>query len=308
MNWLIIAPDVRNKNLKEVETFLEDVHGQVPFELFFATVPTAHELYDCFRQVMQATHCIILDSAHLSAKRDYVYIMGALAGKGIPTFVYKGGSYEQRYEILDTGSFGLCHSFDKLDDMLMDIESHFADYQAEDVQRQSLIHLFTRGLPFTSDCFAQYLAKDDTEICQMFLDAGMLVNARTSDGVPLLSVATRNECMDKVRWLVECGADINVISADRGYSPVMDAVWRKNYEMVKFFIDNGANLDFISSDGQPLMVLAVGNGNVRIVELLLEHGANPDIADSMGMSARAYANLFKKPGMVELMARYPQKS
>jgi len=66
-------------------------------------------------------------------------------------------------------------------------------------------------------------------------------------------------------------------------------------------------LNFISSDGQPLMVLAVGNGNVRIVELLIRNGADPDIKDSMGMSARDYANLFRKPDIIKILETVPRK-
>ena len=54
-------------------------------------------------------------------------------------------------------------------------------------------------------------------------------------------------------------------------------------------------------------MLAVGNGNVDIVKILLENGADPDIKDSMGMSAREYALLFKKKPMIELMEKFPKK-
>lgn len=171
-----------------------------------------------------------------------------------------------------------------------------------------MIKLFTLGIPFTSDSFAKYIAKDDTEKCNLLLDAGLLANTYTAEGVPMLCIATRNDCFDKVKWLLERGADINAVSKDRGYSAVMDAVWRKNFEITEYLIEKGANLDFISSDGQPILVLAIGNGNLKIAELLLAHGADPDIKDSMGMSARGYANLFKRPGMVELMEKYPPKA
>ncbi|MBQ3650337.1 MAG: ankyrin repeat domain-containing protein [Treponema sp.] len=106
---------------------------------------------------------------------------------------------------------------------------------------------------------------------------------------------------------MENGADIDAISSDRGYSPVMDAVWRKNFDITKYLISKGADLSFVSSDGQPILVLAVGNGNVDIVKILLENGADPDIKDSMGMSAREYALLFKKKPMIELMEKFPKK-
>ena len=88
----------------------------------------------------------------------------------------------------------------------------------------------------------------------------------------------------------------------------MDAVWRKNYEITEYLIEAGADLSVVSSDGQPILVLAVGNGDARLVDLLLKNGANADLKDSMGMSAREYANLFKKNGIDKLMLKYPQKN
>ena len=133
------------------------------------------------------------------------------------------------------------------------------------------------------------------------------MNAKTSEGVPMLCVAARNDHMDQIEWLLSLGADINAISGDRGYSPVMDAVWRKNFKITEYLIKKGADLGIVSTDGQPILVLAVGNGNEKIVKLLLESGADPDVKDSMGMSARQYANLFKKPGLVDLMEKFPPK-
>ena len=307
MNWLIISPSVKDKNLKRLEDFFENKQKIVPKEVFVRKDMPVQELQELIRTIMQATHCVIVDSGMLYELQEYTMILGILLGRHSATFIYDGKPYEKRYEDLNGESRAVFHVFSDLSQMLEQMEVDFVEFRSAAAQRSALVQLFTLGIPFTSDCFAEYLAKDDTEKCQMFYDAGMQVNARTSDGVPLLCIATRNDCIDKVKWLVQKGADINEISADRGYSAVMDAVWRKNYEITKYLVDQGADLSFISSDGQPILVLAVGNGNVKIVELLLASGADPDIQDSMGMSARSYANLFKKPGMVELLEKYPKK-
>ena len=307
MNWLILAPSVKDENLKIVEEFLEIKHS-IPYEIFVYEGIPKDELYDDIKHIMQTTHCIVVDSAMMDKLNDYVYIMGALAGKGIRTFVYAGASYLKRYETLDSGSRSLFHCYSTMDDLIDFLEQNFASYEVRENQKQALIQLFTLGIPFTGDSFAEYVAKDDTEKCELFLKAGMLANAKTSTGVPLLCIAARNDCLDKVQWLVENGADIDAVSGDRGYSAVMDAVWRKNYTVSQYLVDKGANLNFISTDGQPLLVLAVGNGNANIVELLLKHGADPDVKDSLGMSARDYAVLFKKPAIVELFEKKSKKA
>lgn len=307
MNWLIIAPNSKESHIKALKEYLEKKFKIIPYEIFIYNNIPRDELFDDLKHITQATHCIILDAATVSESPDYGFILGILLGKQVRTFILEGRPFEHRYLEVDKTKRPLLRMYKQLDDLFYAMSSDYEQFVKEDKQRQALTRLFAMGVPFTSDCFAQYIAKDDTETCNLFFDAGMLVNARTSDGVPILSVAIRNDCDLKVQWLLENGADINAVSNDRGYSAVMDAVWRKNYSMTKYLIEQGADLNFISSDGQSILVLAVGNGNYNIVELLLESGADPDIKDSMGMSARGYANLFKKPGMVELMERFPPK-
>lgn len=308
MNWLVIAPDVKDRNLKTVEEFLEKKHNTVPYEIFIYEGMPKDELYDDIKHIMQTTHCIVVDSSLMDKLGDYIYIMGALSGKGIRTFVYAGVSYIKRYETLDSGSRSLFHCYSTVNEMLEYIDGNFSSYESRENQKQALIQLFTLGIPFTGDSFADFIAKDDSEKCETFLKAGMPANTKTSLGIPLICVAARNDCLSKVKWLLDNGADVNAVSGDRGYSAVMDAVWRKNYTMVQYLVEKGANLNFISTDGQPLLVLAVGNGNDKIVGLLLEHGAKPDVKDSMGMSARDYALLFKKENMIKLFQKHSKKA
>ena len=123
----------------------------------------------------------------------------------------------------------------------------------------------------------------------------------------MLNIAARSDSMDRLKWLLENGADINAIATDRGYTAVMDAVWRRNFEMTAYLIEKGAKLDTVSSDGQPVMVLAVGIGDEKIVKLLLESGADPELKDTMDMSARQYAMLFKKPEIAKVFEAFDSK-
>ncbi len=306
MNWLIIAPEVKNTNLKEIENLLYDKGIENPCEIFLDTDKSNEEIYETYRTVMRATHCVVLDAGKMSLKPEYIFISGMLSGNRCQTFVLSDEN-DERTKAVCSFSSGQIKFFSSIDDLTKKLSADFSDLEKQDLQHNSLVKLFTMGIPFTADSMAHYIEKEKEEICELLLNAGMSVNAKTSDGVPLLSVAVRNDMSDKVKWLLSLGADINAISGDRGYSAVMDAVWRKNYDLTKYLIEKGASLEFISSDGQPILVLAVGNGNVDIVNLLLQNGADPDVQDSMGMSARQYANLFKKPGMVEAMEKFPRK-
>ena len=107
-----------------------------------------------------------------------------------------------------------------------------------------------------------------------------------------------------VDWILNQNVDINAVSNDRGYSAVMDAVWKTNFELTKILIERGANLNFIGTDGQSVLVLAVGTGKFEICQLLAESGADPDIKDQMGMSAYEYAKLFDKKDILEVLQKY----
>ncbi|MBP5359700.1 MAG: ankyrin repeat domain-containing protein [Treponema sp.] len=306
MNWLIIANDLQNKNVKKLEDFLLKQKEEMPDEIFISSEINHEELLECIKSINKATHCVILDADKISVFEEYNYIIGFLAGKKVETLIQNSSS-DLKFESLEIELTDLMRTYSSFTDLFSSLKKDFARLKDVDDVHNSLIKLLTMGIPFTADSFAHYLEKDKPEIYNMFIDAGMSVNAKTSEGVPLLSIAVRSDHFDQVKWLLDLGADINAISGDRGYTAVMDAVWRKNFDITKFLVDKGADLSVVSSDGQPILVLAVGNGNEKIVKLLLESGADADLQDSMGMSARGYANLFKKPGMVEVMAQFPKK-
>lgn len=168
-------------------------------------------------------------------------------------------------------------------------------------QQDAAKQLINKGIPFTVDCFADYIAKGKFEICRLFITAGMDINSRDSIGTPMLNIAVRTDNEEIVSWMVDNGAEINVMSEDRGYSPLMDAVWRGNKEITKFLIEHNAEVNTICKEGQSNLVIAVGAGKIEIVTLLANAGADPDIKDAMGMSAYEYAVLFKKEEITKIL-------
>ena len=184
------------------------------------------------------------------------------------------------------------------------LKKQYRQINLKNDKRMARKELMTRGIPCTADCFGQYLAKNKTEICNLFLEADIDPNSCDDFGTPLLNIAVRNDNEDFVKKLLDAGAQINAVSEDRGYTPVMDAVWRGNFEITKLLIEKGADLNTISKEGQSNLVLAVGADRVKICEILAKNGADPDIKDQMGMSAYGYATLFKKTEIVEILKPY----
>ena len=164
--------------------------------------------------------------------------------------------------------------------------------------------LLNRGIPYTADCFGTYIAKNKPEIVHEFLEAGMSINSRDDLGTPMLNIACRNDNFEFVEMIYDLGAEINAVSEDRGYTAVMDAVWRGNEKITKYLISKGADLNTINKEGQNNLILAVGANRESLVRLLAENGADPDVKDMMGMSAYNYAVLFKKQRLVEILEPY----
>ena len=184
------------------------------------------------------------------------------------------------------------------------IKQKYESISLNDTKRSSKKKLLEKGIPFTPDCFGTYIAKDKTDICNLFISGGIDINSRDENGTPMINIAVRNDNEELVKKIIKLGADINAVSEDRGYTPVMDAVWRGNLELTKLFIKEGAELNTINKEGQTNLVLAVGANKTKIIEALAKAGADPDIKDQMGMSAYGYASLFKKEEILSILEPY----
>lgn len=249
-----------------------------------------------FDFLSEVTHSVVLLS--LSENEKISCLAGFFAGQGVEIYTTdkNPGGF-----LLDSG---LIQSFESEDDLISFISESSAQILQEQQEEDSYNYLFENGYPFDGDNFARYIEKWNEKICRCYVDAGMDVNISDSEGTPMLNIAARADNIEAARWLVSCGASLDSVSKDRGYTAIMDAVWRGNAEMTKFFIEKGAELDTISKDGQTMLVLAVGADKTEIVKMLAENGADPDIKDGMGMSAYDYANLFKKTEILSILEKY----
>ncbi|MBQ0039694.1 MAG: ankyrin repeat domain-containing protein [Treponema sp.] len=296
MKWLILAPS--SDNAEKFVGFLETKKCES------SVFGIDCEYKDLFAAIKSADNFIVCDTEKLAENPKFSFIYGLIAERG--QFVIVQGKNVDSLNDFVCGCDNIVFAQTKADGLKI-LRSNFKTYFDVDTQNNARRELLSRGLPFTADCMAHFIEKDKPEIVDLVYTAGLDVNSFTEDGVPVLCAATRCGNVEYVKWLLKKNADVNIISKDRGYSPVMDAVWKKNLDMVKLFIKCGADLGVMSSDGQPILVLAVGNGNAKIVETLLKAGADPDVKDSMGMSARNYASLFKNTELVKLMNKFPKK-
>lgn len=294
MNFLIIygAENLAQKNI--LVDFLTE--KKIASSAFLLSENSPVQLDSVPSKLEGITHCAILDKNLLG--KNFSFALGFALGKEMCVYALKTGMIKNAEGFKNLRSFGTFEEFDSF------IRKNIDKIVAEDVKRRAWKKLFESGNPFMPDSFAIHVEKDNREIVQTYIDAGMSLNERTSLGTPMLNVAIRAEQVDEVKWILQHEIDLDAVSKDRGYSALMDCVWKKNLELAKILVEKGVNLDFTSTDGQSALVLAVGEGNVKMVKLLAEAGANPDKADALGMSAYGYAKLFKRDDIVQILEKY----
>ena len=195
--------------------------------------------------------------------------------------------------------------FDDLEELSAYIVAEKVNWLIEDVRRGSRTTLLELGISVHNDSLALCAAEGDTKAIELFMKAGFSPDSRDKHGVPLLCLATRGKHRAVAEVLLARGADIDLQSEDRGYSPLMDAALAGSADLVGFFLEKGALPDLTSKDGQTALVVAVGRNDAKSAALLLAAGADPDLEDKLGLSARKYAALFKNQGISALLGPSP---
>jgi ankyrin repeat protein len=106
-----------------------------------------------------------------------------------------------------------------------------------------------------------FAARDgDLESVTMLIAAGANINATTGIGETALMLAARNDHTGIALYLLEKGADPNIVEA--GHSALHFAVARKNQDLVKALIANKADVNVRLTRGQP-----DPDGNLRYNQL-----------------------------------------
>lgn len=169
-----------------------------------------------------------------------------------------------------------------------------------EVARESLIAL---GIGINEANMAQRVAAGDLEAVENFLHIGYSPDTH-DQGVNLLISATRNGHRKIIDLLLNHGADVNIISQDRGNTALMEAAVRGDETSVRKFFAHQANPDLQSKSGQTALMLAVGEGHKGVVNAILEHRPNIAIIDQLGMTAKKYAELFRHEEIIASIEEY----
>ncbi|XP_028417225.1 uncharacterized protein LOC114541509 [Dendronephthya gigantea] len=157
-----------------------------------------------------------------------------------------------------------------------------ADVNSTDIDERSVLH--------------SAVTESKLDVVKYLVEHGADVNGKDTDGDTVLHFAVSEGKPDIVKYLVENGADVNSTDFDERSvlhsavteSAAVNAINRKNtngstvlhsavakgkLEIVKYLVENGADVNRPDIDGLTVLHTAVSKGTLGIVKYLVEKGA-----------------------------------
>lgn len=113
------------------------------------------------------------------------------------------------------------------------------------------------------------------------------VNEVDTYGFSPLILASYRGNFEVAKYLITIVKDVNYQSPEG--TALMAAVMRNNSELIQILIDKKANLDLTSKTGVTALMLATQFKNIEIIKILLQHKANKLVKDNEGKTAFEYA-------------------
>ena len=105
--------------------------------------------------------------------------------------------------------------------------------------------------------------------------------------------ALKNGDLEKLKLKLENGIDVNDRCGEYRY-PIHKAVLLKDTDIVKLFLDYNADINIQEPlQGNTPINLAIFNKDFQMVSFLKENGANLEIKNSWGMTSLEYATYLK---------------
>jgi ankyrin len=127
------------------------------------------------------------------------------------------------------------------------------------------------------------IERDEMDRLQRAVEQGQLDSRDWRDRTPLMLAAQR-ENLEMVRYLVNQGADINAATRTGGFTALRFACSNGNYEMAQFLINNGADVTQTNEFGWTPLHTAAKYGHPQLVKLLLSNGAQIDAETESGVT------------------------
>src|SRR5512135_2236528 len=148
----------------------------------------------------------------------------------------------------------------------------------------------SRGIPYSIDSFLNEAGAGNKERIELFIKAGMDVNAKDNDGNTALMRASAGDNFEMVRLLINKGADLNARD-NAGYTALMFASSKGDLELVTLLIKNGADVNASNNDEETPLMLDSLKGHIAITQLIIKNGADVNAKSNKGNTALKHSFL-----------------
>lgn len=145
---------------------------------------------------------------------------------------------------------------------------------------------------------------NDKENFQKLLDEGLsLEGGQDSSKDPLILDESASYNYGVLKFLIEQGCDVNAVDKYNGKTPLHKSVDDNSLACVRLLLDNGANIDSETKDGETPLHLAV-LASSKIVRELCQRGANLEVVSKYGNTPLLDASRMGKEKCAKILMEY----
>ena len=147
-------------------------------------------------------------------------------------------------------------------------------------------------------------SKGDLATVKAEIQGGKGINSKDIAGQTALMYASESGQMEVVKYLVENGADINLLSAKEGLGTALIYATTSNRIIVmEYLLDHGADINAKTPLGkESALFWAAARGHVEAVELLLSRDADTKMKNTNGQTVLEVAKETNRVDIVRLLS------
>ena len=152
--------------------------------------------------------------------------------------------------------------------------------------------------------------RNNIAIAELLIEKGADIEARDDDGINALVYASTYNNEEMVKFLLEKGADANTVCEienehiDISPTPLMNAAYRGNTNIINMLLENGADINYTTDYGMTALMYAASFNQFEAAKVLLENNADTSVTDEYGRTALDLAKSEDYKDIVELLEKY----
>jgi hypothetical protein len=125
------------------------------------------------------------------------------------------------------------------------------------------------------------------------------------DGEYCLRIACQYFSMDVIKYFIDVGADVNA-SESHGHSSLMYAIIGKRLEVVEYLVEKGANLHHVDHAGRNMLFMAAAAKSKPLLDYFIDKGLDINAVDNMNRNllSMVVQNVWDDVDLVVDMVKY----